>query len=108
MVTGNRKKTEIYDFDFSNPYFLAFNVNDALALANLSRVCLKIVDKEVLSTISMSDIAQYEIVDFLKNRDLNGMCISKKVRKFRGVLHSKYGDYINCTEEEFERYANIV
>ena len=72
---------------------------------NLTRVCLKIVDNTVLSTISPSEIAQYEIIEYLNNKSLNGLPIAKRVRKFRGVLQSKYGALIECTEHDFEKYA---
>lgn len=100
------KKTEIYDFDFSNPNFSSFSENEALALINLTRVCLKIIDEKILSTITIPEIAQYEIVEFLENKAFNKLAISKRSSKFRGALKRKYGVSIGCNEMEFEAYEN--
>lgn len=95
------KKTNIYDFDFSNRDCSTFKENEALALINLIFVCIKIVDEMVLSSISMTDIAKYEIVEFLQNKLINGRSLLSRRSKFRGVLLAKYGVPFELTENDF-------
>jgi len=102
------RETEIYDFDFAKTDFSLFSESESLALINLTRVCLKIIDEIILSTIEPTIIAQYEIIEFLKKKSINGLTDSKKSSKFRGMLVSKYGSGIGCTDEEFEAYAKVL
>jgi hypothetical protein len=94
-------KANIYDFDFSKTDFSTFTDNEALALISLTRICLKVIDKEILSTINNLDIAKYEIDCFLENKDLNRLVVARKTQKFMGVLKQKYGVSVEVTETEF-------
>lgn len=95
------RKTNIYDFDFSKKDLATFNENEAFALLNLIIVSMKIVDEIVLSTLSLQDLVRYELDIFLTNKAINGRSFKCRVRKFEGMLVSKYGTGIKCSQEEF-------
>jgi hypothetical protein len=99
------KTTELYDFDFSNREYSTFSVKDVFALVNLTRVCMRLIDEVVVSTVAPKDIAQFEIGEFLENKSLNGMVESKKVRKFKAFIQHKYGVSIECSEEDYNDYV---
>jgi len=100
------KPSELYDFNFSKEEYSSFSVNEVFSLVNLTRICMREVDKIVVSTLSIEDIAQYEISEFLKNDDIKRLKISSKIRKFRAFIKHKYGTPLQCSEEEYTAYVS--
>jgi hypothetical protein len=99
------KTTELYNFDFSKKEYSIFSVEEVFALVNLTRVCMRIIDNSIVSTLDLKDIAQFEMSEFLENKSLNRLPIAKRLRKFRAFLKYKYGVSIPCSENEYNGYV---
>jgi hypothetical protein len=99
------KKTELYDFDFSNKEYSTFSANEVFTLINLTRVCMREIDELITSSLSENDIAQYEIKEFLKNKANNGLSLATKIRKFRAFIKQNHGITIQCSESDYNSYV---
>lgn len=100
--------TEIYDFDFSNADYSSFNPDEALALVNLTRVCMKQIDEAILASISATDIAKFEIINFLSRPGIRGISEARQANKFRAYLRHRYGREIGCSTDEFRSIAGYA
>jgi hypothetical protein len=99
-----KKKTNIYDFDFSNINMSEFDDTEILAIVNLSGVCMKIIDELVIQSVDADDIVKYEVVRFNEKLGKNQLPLRKKVSKFNGYLASNYG-LLSISEEKYVKYV---
>ncbi|MCG9710938.1 hypothetical protein L1D46_19395 [Pseudoalteromonas sp. Isolate3] len=99
-----KKKTNIYDFDFSNMNISEFGETEILAIVNLSGVCMKIIDELVIQSIDTDNIVKYEVIRFNEKLGKTQLPSRKKVSKFNGYLASNYG-MLSISEEEYVKYV---
>ena len=99
-----RKRTKIYNFDFSKERISNFDDQEIFAIVNLCLVCMRIIDELVLSSIDVPDIVKYEMTNFDELRIEPSLSLSKKVKKFNGYLLRKYGQ-ISVSEKDYILYS---
>ena len=75
----------------------SFSEEEGLALVNLTRVCMRLIDNLVLSSLSMTDIAQFEFQRYRANENINGLTEDKLVRKLKAYLEQNYGQSADLT-----------
>lgn len=98
------KRTNIYDFDFSNMNMSEFGDAEILAIVNLSGVCMKIIDELVIQSIDTDDIVKYEVARFDSELGKTQIPLRKKVSKFNGYLAGNYG-LLSISEDEYIKHV---
>lgn len=83
--------TNIYDFDFITKKPLEFNIDEIFALINLTRICMRLIDEKILSSITLEQIIMYEIPIYLNENKLHSIDLNVKIRKCKQYIHTKYG-----------------
>jgi len=96
---------KIYEFDFSKSDYSTFSPDEALALVNLTRVCVKKVDACIMASFGRLDIANFEAKEFLSNPAHKHLNEFRQSRKFRAILRQKYGQGVECLDTDFRAIA---
>lgn len=100
------KGVNLFGFNFSSAKVSEIYIEEAFALTNIIRVCLRQIDSNIIETISEESIQKYEAKRFFHESKTKHLKLSTGLRKFNAQLIQKYAQETPCSEESFLQLRN--